>query len=95
MAGVDERIEGALPPGAVTVPEGFAAIGFSGLFHRPCSFRTPEEAATWREKAPCLVVGDTWLLLAVDADGVGTMVRKDMRAVGDMMLGRPPIKDGA
>lgn len=67
----------------IYVPESFVQIGFSGLFHTTCQFSDSNSATLtkWQAKAPCLVHGDTWLLLRINEAGLGVLVRRDDCAV--------------
>lgn len=72
----------------IDVPAEFAELGYSGLFHLKCSFTdgaTTDQVDTMRRKAPCLTIPG-WMLLTVDEDGVGTLVRRDLDAVTDILL---------
>jgi hypothetical protein len=75
---------------SVEVPEAFAQIGYSGLFHLSCSFPDDETRVRYAAKAPWLVGNSGWMLLRVDADGRGVLVRRDSNAVWDLLTIRPP-----
>jgi hypothetical protein len=74
------------PLSKVEVPNRFAALGFSGLFHTRCSF--PNEEARAKFNPPCLVHSDSWLLLRIDDEGMGVLVRRDSNAVVEALTKR-------
>jgi hypothetical protein len=77
----------------IDVPAAFAQLGYSGLFHTICDFPDEATRALYAAKAPYLVGNTGWMLLRVDADGLGVLVRRDANAVVDLFTIRPPKGD--
>lgn len=76
--------------GCVILPEEFRGIGFSGLFHTTTDLR-PGAFAAFRDRVPCLVSGDRWVLASVDeATMTGVLVRKDAIAIMEALT-RPAV----
>ncbi len=75
-------------PADVVVPPAFTAIGYSGLFHTVSTMdMTPDEAAAWRAKAPCLLPrAPGWMLLHFLNDREAVLVRRDGGAVDDLFF---------
>lgn len=71
----------------IEVPETFKAIGFSGFFHTETGFHDDETRESFRAKAPCLLKDPGWMLLCVNENGTGTLVRKDIHAFLDAYSG--------
>jgi hypothetical protein len=69
------------------VPEDFARIGYSGLFHHVCIFPDTTTREGWRAKAPCLL-SQGWMLLEINDAGEGVVVRRDSDAVVEALTGR-------
>lgn len=78
---------------SVEVPEAFAQIGYSGQFHIQCAFPDDETRVRYAAKAPYLIGNSGWMLLEVDAQGFGVLVRRDAAAVVDLFTIRPPEGD--
>jgi hypothetical protein len=78
---------------SVEVPEAFAQIGYSGLFHLSCSFPDDETRVRYAARAPYLIGNSGWMLLRVDAQGFGVLVRRDFGALWDLLTIRPPKGD--
>lgn len=69
------------PCDCVKLPEEFRRIGFSGLFSTTTGLGEGAYEA-YRDRVPCLVGGDRWVLASVDeASGTGVLVRKDSIAI--------------
>lgn len=69
------------PCDCVKLPEEFRQIGFSGLFSASTSLG-PGAYEMYRDRVPCLVGGDRWVLASVDeVSGTGILVRKDEIAI--------------
>lgn len=79
-----ERCPACASPGGcdcVILPEEFRQIGFSGLFHVTTDL-DDGAYAEFRDRVPCLVGGDRWVLASVDeATMTGVLVRKDSIAI--------------
>jgi hypothetical protein len=71
---------------SVKVPAVFAAIGYSGEFHTTMSFMDDADRENYRAKAPCLLGNTGWMVLEVDADGYGVLVRRDSAAICDLFF---------
>jgi hypothetical protein len=74
----------------VKLPEEFRRIGFSGLFHTATDL-SPGAYAAFKDRVPCLVGGDKWVLASVDeASGTGVLVRKDSAAIVEALTSPGP-----
>jgi hypothetical protein len=73
---------------SVEVPEAFAQIGYSGLFHTTATFPDDDVREQARSRAPYLVGNTGWMVLEIDARGDAVMVRRDSAAVCDLVF--PP-----
>jgi hypothetical protein len=71
---------------SVKVPKAFYDIGYSGLFHTTMSFMDDADRENYRAKAPCLLGNSGWMVLEVDADGYGVLVRRDSAAICDLVF---------
>lgn len=75
---------------AIEVPEAFAALGYSGLFHTIATFPGPAVREACRLKAPYLLGNTGWMVLAVNDDGDAVLVRRDSAAIVDLWTIPPP-----
>jgi hypothetical protein len=67
--------------GCVMLPEYFRQLGFSGLFHTTTTLG-PGTYETYKDRAPCLISGDRWVLASVsEVPAVGVVVRRDSDAI--------------
>jgi hypothetical protein len=74
----------------IEVPEAFAAIGYSGLFHTIATFPDQATRDTAKARAPYLVGNSGWMVLRVNDQGDAVMVRRDSGAIMDLFTIRPP-----
>ena len=74
----------------IEVPNAFAALGYSGLFHTLATFPDQATRDTASARAPYLVGNTGWMVLAVNTDGDAVMVRRDSAAIVDLCTIRPP-----
>lgn len=72
---------------SVTVPSEFYTLGYSGDFHTIAPFPDEATRAKARAQAPYLVGNSGWMVLEVNADGDGVLVRLDSAAICDLVFG--------
>jgi hypothetical protein len=71
---------------SVEVPAAFAAIGYSGDFHLTVTFQGDVDREACRAKVPYLLGNSGWMVLEVNADGEGVLVRRDSAAICDLVF---------
>ncbi len=68
------------------VPPAFREAGFSGFFHLDAVAEAPR---LWRRMVPCLIGNSGWMALRVNDNDSVTLVRRDVVALGDVLLRAP------
>lgn len=71
---------------SVKVPKAFYDIGYSGQFHLTVTFQGDADRETCRAKVPYLLGNSGWMVLEVNADGEGVLVRRDSAAICDLFF---------